>query len=292
MIQFHLHKQLQFAGTQGPLDVKVELEPGSFVTLYGKSGAGKTSVLRMLAGLIRPEKGRIEVNGQVWYDEAQSLHLSPQARKVGFVFQDYALFPNMTVRQNLEFALAKGQSKSVVEQLIEVVELGDLQKRKPGALSGGQQQRIALARAIVQKPQLLLLDEPLSALDREMRAKLQTYLLTIHREFNLTTLLVSHDVSEILKLSDQVVEIDRGKVVRKGAPQDLFTRKEMSGKFQFVGEVMAREQQDFIYILSVLIGQDLVKVVVDESEAATLEVGDQVLVASKAFNPVVRKIEG
>lgn len=272
------------------LNVDVTIPKGEFVTLYGKSGAGKTSILRILAGLMQPEKGKVEVEGIIWYDSKKNISLSPQKRKVGLVFQEYALFPNMTVKENLEYALPKGDSSAIIDELIEIVELGDLKNRKPHSLSGGQQQRAALARSLIQKPQLLLLDEPLSALDAEMRSKLQQYIVRLHREYHLTTIMVSHDVSEILKMSDLVIELTHGKITKTGTSQDVFGHKELSGKFQFTGEILTIEKQDVIHIISVIIGNELVKVVADEKEANKLTIGDKVIVASKAFNPVIKKV--
>ncbi|HIB77989.1 MAG TPA: ATP-binding cassette domain-containing protein, partial [Flavobacteriales bacterium] len=226
-----------------------------------------------------------------WINTEKDINLSPQKRKIGFVFQEYALFPNMTVKENLEFAFSGKPVKNQVEELLETTELEQLQNRKPTTLSGGQQQRVALARALVQKPEILILDEPLSALDREMRIKLQHYILEVHNKYELTTLLVSHDVSEIMKLSKRVLVIDHGKVTREGSPAMVFTNNKLSGKFQFTGEVTGLEKQDFIFIVTVLIGQQLVKVVADENEANSLSLGDTVIVASKAFNPVIRKVE-
>lgn len=222
MIEFRLEKHLNFAEGGQKLDITIQLDKGQFVTLYGKSGAGKTSILRMLAGLLRPEGGKIRVEGQQWYDHENNIFLSPQKRQLGFLFQDYALFPNMSVRENLLFALPKGQSDAIISELIELMELGELQTRRPNRLSGGQQQRVALARALVQKPPLLLLDEPLSALDQEMRQKLQHYLLEIHQKFGLTTILVSHEPNEILRLSDTVFVIEQGRLLRTCTPQELF----------------------------------------------------------------------
>ncbi len=290
MIEISIQKQLQSSEGEMLLDLQVRAERKSLVTLYGKSGAGKTSILRMLAGLMTPDKGRIMVNGSAWFDSERGIDQPPQKRKIGFVFQDYALFPNMTVKDNLIFA-GGGDSENIVKDLIELTELKALENRKPGTLSGGQQQRVALARALVQRPEILMLDEPLSALDREMRLKLQHYILDLHREFELTTILVSHDISEILKMSDRIIELDHGKVVREGTPGEVFTSREISGKFQFTGEVIEIKKQDFLYIISILIGKDLVKVIADEKEGSGLQPGDKVLVASKAFNPVIRKIE-
>ncbi|NER12860.1 ATP-binding cassette domain-containing protein [Leptobacterium flavescens] len=289
MIEVSLHKKLMSANGEMKLNTGFKLEKGEFVTLYGKSGAGKTSVLRMLAGLLLPDEGRIAMNGTLWLDTNNGINLPPQKRNIGFVFQDYALFPNMTVKENLLFALGK-KDKSVVDELIELVELGNLENRKPQTLSGGQQQRVALARALVQRPQLLMLDEPLSALDTEMRISLQDYILRLHREYELTTILVSHDVSEILKMSDRMLILEEGNIVKDGKPDKILLSKDVSGKFQFSGEVIGIQKQDFIFIISILIGKDLVKVVADEDEVKKLQIGDKVLVASKAFNPIIRKL--
>ena len=290
MIDLRIKKTLNSAYGDMILELELQIDPGSFLTLFGRSGAGKTSLLRIIAGLLSPEEGRIVINDSVWLDTQSGINLRPQKRNAGFLFQDYALFPNMTVLENLKFALAKGQDHQVVRDLIDIIELGELRNQKPNSLSGGQRQRVALARALVQKPEILLLDEPLSALDTEMRIKLQPYILEEHREYGLTTIMVSHDISEILKMSDLLVEIDLGKIIKQGAPAEVFTQKNVSGKFQFTGEVISMEKQDFIFILTVLIGKDLVKVVVDENEAKELSLGDKVLVASKAFNPIIKKL--
>lgn len=291
MIEISLQKKLDSSGGIMLLDVDIKLNTGQLITLYGKSGAGKTSLFMMLSGLLAPDKGRISIDGEIWIDTDEGLNKKPQKRDVGYVFQEYALFPNMTVRENLEFALKRGESKKVLDHLIEIVDLGELKDRKPATLSGGQKQRVALARALVQRPRILLLDEPLSALDSEMRLKLQQYVLQVHQEFKLTTLLISHDVSEIVRLSDYMVEMDQGKVLRHGLPTEIFTKDRLNSKFQFTGEIIKMVAQDFIVIITVLIGKDLVKVVANDQEAGVLKIGDKVWVASKAFNPVIHKID-
>lgn len=273
------------------LAVDITIERGEFVCLYGESGAGKTSILRMMAGLMLPDHGTIEVAGRSWYNAQPGTNLSPQERHLGMVFQDYALFPHMTVRENLEFALKKHQHNDVIQHLIEIVGLGSLQDRKPETLSGGQKQRVAIARALVPRPSILLLDEPLSALDNKIRIQLQDYLLALHREFELTTILISHDLSEIFKLAQRVIHIRQGQVIRQGTPSDLFIDQEVSGKFKFAGEVVAIEAQEVLYIITVLIQSQMVKVVAEASEVSRLKIGDQVIVASKAFNPLIYKIE-
>ena len=290
MIEFSLHKLLQSPDGEMNLNVDLTMEEGSLMTIYGKSGAGKSTLLMLLAGLLAPDKGMIRYTDKIWLDTEKRISLPPQKREIGFVFQEYALFPNMTVEENLRYGLRKGQSENIVNKLVEIVDLGQLRKRKPTALSGGQKQRVALARALVSSPKLLLLDEPLSALDHEMRSRLQSYILELHKEFNLTTILISHDVSEIIRLSDFMVHLDQGKVINKGVPADLFTSDRVNAKFQFTGEVIHMVQQDFIVIVTVLIGKDLVKVIANDREAANLSIGDKVLIASKAFNPIIHKV--
>ena len=289
MIKLSIQKKLNAPFGEMTLQFQAEIEQGQFVTIYGKSGVGKTSTLRILAGLFAPDKGEIIVNGSTWLDTKKGINLSPQKRKVGFVFQDYALFPNMTVKENLLFALQKKQDKRIVHDLIEIIELGELQHRKPNTLSGGQQQRIALARALVQRPTLLMLDEPLSALDDEMRSKLQKHILQLHQEYNLTTLLISHDISEIFKMSDQVFVLENGKIIQQGSPIDVFSKKEMNGQFQFTGEVVSIQKQNIDFVIAILIGKDLMKIVVSETQANALTIGEQVQVTSDIFNPVIQK---
>ncbi|MGS2740803.1 ABC transporter ATP-binding protein [Sinomicrobium sp. M5D2P17] len=290
MITLTLHKMLQSAHGNMSLHLEITVLQGQFVTLFGESGAGKTSALRMLSGLMDPDQGHITVNGTTWFDKDRKINLRPQQRNIGYVFQDYALFPNMTVRQNLEFALDKKQSGTIVDDLIDTVELRELQHRRPDTLSGGQKQRVALARALVRQPEILLLDEPLSALDSAMRQKLQQHILEVHSKYELTTILISHDVGEILKLSDRVYEIQNGRILRQGSPEALFGLGQSSAKFRFTGEVSGIQKADVVFIISIRIGNDLVKVIADPSEAELLQTGDKVAVASKAFNPVIRKI--
>lgn len=290
MIEFAFQKKLISASGEMLLSVETTIKEGSLVTLYGKSGAGKTTILRILGGLTQPDSGKISIHNSVWLDTSKKINLKPQKRKVGFVFQDYALFPNMTVKENLEFAFIKGEDNSIINHLIEMVELGELQHRYPLTLSGGQQQRVALARALVQKPKILMLDEPLSALEEEIRYKLQQYILTVHKEFGLTTILISHDISEVLRMSDTVIELENGKIIKQGPTNQIFNYKDLSAKFQLTGTLIQIIKQDFIYILSVQIGKDLVKIVADESEGKDLMIGDKILVSAKAFNPIIQKI--
>ena len=290
MIQVDLKKRLETPEGGMDLQVAFALEKGDFLSLYGPSGAGKTSTLRMLAGLMQPEEGIISGDGKIWFDSHQKVNAKPQQRSLGMVFQDYALFPNMSVRENLEFAGQVKRDAGTINELIEIMELGDLQHRSPETLSGGQKQRVALARSLVQRPKVLLLDEPLSALDHKMRLRLQDYLFTLHQRFELTTILVSHEIGEILKLSNKVLVMEKGKITRTGNPYEVFTTHQIRSKFQFTGEVLAIEKEDVIFILTLLIGNNVVKIIAQSSEVKDLGVGDRVMVASKAFNPVIQKL--
>lgn len=210
MIEAVLKKKLHGAEGELALDVSLKLEAGRITTLLGRSGAGKTTILRMLAGLARPDAGRIAADGAVWFDSAKGLETPPQNRRVGLVFQDFNLFPNMTVEENLRFALRAGQDPGVVSALLETTKLSRLAERYPARLSGGQKQRVALARALVPEPKLLLLDEPLSALDEEARLELQDELLRLHERRGFTALLVSHDRAEISRMSTAVLTLRDG----------------------------------------------------------------------------------
>ena len=287
MIELSVKKQLSGAGGAFDLAVEGSIEEGSFLSLNGKSGSGKTTLLRILAGLDEPDEGFIKVGHDVWLDTQHGINLKPQKRAIGFVFQDYSLFPNMTVRKNIAFAC---ESESYVEELLEMVELSQLADRYPSTLSGGQQQRVALARAVARKPKILLLDEPLSALDRETRTRLQDEILKVHERLGITTIMVSHDIAEMFKLSRRMWVMKEGRVLQDGSPAAIYAEQHGSRKFSFVGELLAIRPSDVVYVATIAVGNNISEVVLSSSEAAQLRVGDKVMIASKAFNPVVRKI--
>lgn len=290
MIELSINKKLHSSQGQMELGVELSIKKGTLTAIQGKSGAGKTSLLRMISGLMRPDHGRISIDNHPWFDSSENVNLEVQKRKVGYVFQDYALFPNMTVHENLQFALNKGEPKTSINNLIDIMELGELRSLKPDILSGGQKQRVALARALVQKPQILLLDEPLSALDNEIRAKLQSHILELHKAFNLTTIMVSHDNAEVLKLADDLLIMENGCIINQGKPTELLSGRSLSGKFQFTGQIVDLKVEGVVTIISVIVGKDLVKVASEKQEVSSLKIGDTVLVASKAFNPVIQKL--
>jgi molybdate transport system ATP-binding protein len=287
VIELDIQKNLHAAQGEFTLELKLHIEEGEFISLFGQSGAGKTTLLRCLAGLADPDAGFIRVNGATWFDSQKKISLPVQQRRAGFMFQDYALFPNMSVRGNLEFALRKGAERKRVSELIEMMALGELQHRKPAMLSGGQQQRVALARVLASEPRLLLLDEPFSALDQAARLRLQDEVLSLQRHFSLTTIMVSHDVSEVYKLSSRVVVIEHGSAVREGSPAEVFGAAQASGKFTFAGEVLAIETADVVFAVTLLVGNQIVRVIATTDEAQHLKPGDRVMLLSKAFNPVL-----
>ena len=276
MIEFELEKTLHTALGDKQLQVQGNISKGSLIALFGGSGVGKTSILRMLAGLMKADAGTIQVGGECWLDTARKINVSPQKRNVGFLFQEYALFPNMTVRRNLAYALNRDQSPSLVEELIERMELGELQHRKPGSLSGGQKQRVALARALVCRPPLLLLDEPLSALDYDMRAKLRSFILTLHKQYELTTLFVSHDPEEILQMADEVWVLKGGKFIAKESPASYFQSYPEENGLAVWGEVVSIEPQEQAYLVQVKMGNDIISLTLDIPKGENLAIGDQV----------------
>ena len=221
LIELHVRKKIHTNNGNEVLDINLKIAQYGLVTLFGKSGVGKTTLLRMIAGLTQPDSGLIKVGEEIWYDSAQKINIKPQLRNIGFVFQDYALFPNMTVKEHLLYASREKESRYISE-LLDVFHLKGLCNRQPEKLSGGQKQRLAVARALARKPQILLMDEPLSALDSETRQALQQEILLAHKNFQATTLLVSHDIDEVYKLSDFVYVIEGGRIKEQGKPGEVF----------------------------------------------------------------------
>jgi molybdate transport system ATP-binding protein len=205
MITVDIEKKLKAYCGQQVLKIAGQFENESITKIYGPSGAGKTTFLKVIAGLIDSEKGKITVNDTVWLDTSLRISLSPQKRKVGFVFQNYALFPNMTVQQHLEYATDDIQW---IKRLLEIGKLETLAMHKPEYLSGGQQQRLAILRAMAIKPKLLLMDEPFSALDPKMKSELIPELKLLWEALGTTTLIVSHNPQELEGLSNREMEIN------------------------------------------------------------------------------------
>lgn len=209
-------------------DLDVSWEIGAeLAVLFGASGAGKSLTLRLIAGLAQPDAGRVVAGERILLDTDRAVCLPPQQRSIGYVFQDLALFPHMTVLENVLYGghgLAKQERAERAESLIRRFGLGGLEKRRPGEISGGQKQRVAFARALLRRPAVLLLDEPFSALDAPLRRGMGELLREVQRELKLPTVLVTHDAAEATALADTVILCDGGRVTRRGPPQEVFAR--------------------------------------------------------------------
>jgi len=208
------------------------------VVVFGPSGAGKSLTLNILAGLVRPESGFVKAGDRVFFDSASGINLSPQQRRVGYVFQDYALFPHLTVAKNIAFGLTRlgrAEKEARVAEMLSLMRLERLGGSYPDRLSGGQQQRVALARALVTEPSMLLLDEPFSALDSAVREKLRADLVNIKQRYSIPIVFVTHDLEEAYMLADRMVVFDRGRVLQVGTRDDVFFRPNGRTVARFVG---------------------------------------------------------
>jgi molybdate transport system ATP-binding protein len=205
MISIAIEKKIRTYQGEQMLTISRQFATGGITKIFGPSGAGKTTFLKIIAGFVKPEKGTITAEGITWLDTGSKIFMPPQKRMAGFVFQDYALFPNMTVQQHLEYA---ADDKEWIKKLLAVGELENLISHKPGYLSGGQQQRLAILRALAIKPKLLLMDEPFSAIDYKMKTRLINDLKTLFTELGTTVLIVSHNPQELEGLSEEELVID------------------------------------------------------------------------------------
>ncbi len=245
------------SGAIGVRRVSLDIEAGEFVTFLGPSGSGKTTTLSMVAGFVTPSDGRVEVAGR------DITHVAPEKRNIGMVFQDYSLFPHLTVEENIAFPLemrgaARADITRQVGEALEMVGLAGFARRFPGQLSGGQQQRVSIARAVVYRPAILLMDEPLGALDRTLRDRMQIEIKHIQKELGITTLYVTHDQGEALTMSDRICVFNDGGIVQMGPPAEIYERPADAFVAGFVGEsnflsaqVLARRNGDGCYLYQV-----------------------------------------
>ena len=242
----NLHKTFTAAGqaeVRAVDGISLDVETGKLLTLLGPSGCGKTTTLRCLAGLERPDRGRIVVDGKVVFDSEQRIFVPPSERALGMVFQSYAIWPHMTVFENVAFPLrvardrkySAAEIKQEVGRVLEMVRLNGYENRASTQLSGGQQQRLAFARGLVRKPTLLLLDEPLSNLDAKLREQMRVELKRLQRTLGVTTVYVTHDQSEALALSDEIAVFSNGRIVQRGSPQEIYRRPGSQFVADFVG---------------------------------------------------------
>lgn len=286
MLLFDIKKRLGGKEPIFHLKVEAELPAGSFTGIYGSSGAGKTTLLRILSGLERVDKGQIMFDGVTWADAERKIFLSPQKRSVGYLFQEYHLFPNMTVRENLAFAADEQTPDNKLEELLEITALVQQQGQYPASLSGGEQQRTALARALMRQPSLLLLDEPLTALDPAIRENLQEYIMEIHQRYELTTVMVSHQPEELALLCDQVMEMKTGKVVQKGTPDILFSGANTIDLVNTRARILSLAQTPNGMIAELLAGTHKLRLALDPVSHNRLNAGDFIVLKPGSFTIV------
>jgi len=219
-------------------DLDLHVEPGEFVSMLGPSGSGKTTVLNLIAGFDDPDEGTVLLDGR------DMTGIAPERRNIGVVFQHYSLFPHMSVAENIEFPLRmrgveKAERRASVDNALSLVALDGFANRKPEQLSGGQQQRVAIARAVVFNPDVLLMDEPLGALDRRLRGDLQLEIKSFHEELGITIIYVTHDQEEALSMSDRVVVFNRGKVEQEGTPREVYRKPATLFVADFLGDSLS-----------------------------------------------------
>ena len=233
MLDARIRKRLGKNGNSHVIDVHIKAGDGITV-LFGPSGAGKTSILRAVAGIMVPDEGRITLGGTVFFDSAAGVNMPMRWREVGYVFQNHLLFPHMTAEQNALYGARGDAQKTAHERVSDLFNMMGILKtaaRRPHELSGGEQQRVALARALATKPAIMLLDEPLSAVDAATRARLTDEIAEIQRQTGVPFLYVTHNQEEALRLGKTIILIDEGNVTRQGAPAELFTRDDKSSVF-------------------------------------------------------------
>ena len=280
MLNIRVKKSLHGSLGDMLLDIDLNIKKGQFVALSGQSGSGKTTLLRILAGL-EEAKGFIEIENRVWLNSSNSL--PPQKRGIGFVFQDYALFNNMTVLDNLLFV---NSDRELARDLLDITELTEMQKRYPSVLSGGQKQRVTLCRALMNRPKLLLMDEPLSALDPAMRIKLQDEILELHREFETTTIMVSHDPSEIYRLASRVLVMQSGKIIKDGTSRDILLNSSGSEQSTLKGKILEIDRE--LNRVIILVGQQITEIAINRSKIDSLVVGNEIILRDK-FQHLTKK---
>ncbi len=274
------------------LDVSFDIPRGKITALFGPSGAGKSSILRLISGLEMAEDGFITNRTEAWFDKAKGINLHPQQRSVGFVFQDYALFPHMTVEKNIAYGIKEKWRRKEIKDLIGIAGLSGYERYYPTQLSGGQKQRVSLMRAIARKPDLLLLDEPFSALDWQTRIQLQEDVKNIIKQFNVTTLYVTHDVTEVYKLANNVIVMESGKEVKRGTPEEVFLGKRLCTRVQVTGKVVGIEHDSIMASVTILHADQFFKTLIDTEElkALSLKIGDDVIIGVKSSDVILFKI--
>ncbi|MCE3046582.1 ABC transporter ATP-binding protein [Helicobacter kayseriensis] len=279
MITFDFGKKLKGAQGEFELHFKGEISNQECIGIFGASGAGKSTILRIFAGLEKPDWGELCVDGEKW--NAFNVFLPPQKREVGVVFQNYALFPHLNVGENVGFG--KGVKKEEVRKLLEMMELDQIAQHPIHKLSGGQAQRVAIARALARQPKILLLDEPLSALDYKIKNKLIDELNSLQKELGFVMILVSHQISEIYRLSNRIFELDAGNIVGIKTPKENFEGANVALNV----EVLSIEFLGICAQIKVLLNQRVFSFVCHPKELEGICIGDHIEIMLKSFSPLI-----
>ncbi len=278
MIKIQIYKEFIKSTNQFFIDVDFTLKKGSFNALFGGSGSGKTSILNVISGIKYANKGFVSVSDVVWLDTDKKINLPINKRKIGVVFQNSVLFPHLTVYENLVFSKDKNDSFDLMNELIELFSISDLLNSSPDALSGGQKQKVAIVRALVRNPDLLLLDEPFSAIDAEQRKQIQNSLIKAHQKLKFTALVVSHDLEEVVRLSENIFMLENGIIVKKGSAFSLFEQKDEEDSIRLTGIVLSIEKTETIQKMKVLIENEIHTI---ERMDTNFQIGDRIVLDLK-----------
>lgn len=252
-----LRAQKSFPNFDIDVDIRIDEEEAGIVALFGRSGCGKTSIVNMIAGLLRPDTGKLVIDGKVLFDSASGIDMAPYDRDIGYVFQDSRLFPHMTVKSNLLYGAGrKTETRFTLEQITELLDIGHLLDRRPRDLSGGERQRVSIGRTILSNPQILLMDEPLASLDGARKAEILPFIQRLRDELGLPIIYVSHSLEEVVRLADVMVLIDAGRVAASGDVGDITSRLDLyplTGRYE-AGSVLEAvvKEQDERYGLTIL----------------------------------------
>ena len=278
MMKIQIYKEFFKSSNQFFIDVDFSMKKGSFNALYGGSGSGKTSILNVISGIKYADKGKISISDIVWLDTENKINLPVNKRKIGVVFQNSVLLPHFSVYENILFSKDKNDSFDLMNELIELFSISDLLNYSTDILSGGQKQKVAIVRALIRNPDLLLLDEPFSAIDTEQRKQIQDSLLKAHQKLKFTALVISHDLEEVVRLSENIFMIENGKIVKEGSAFSLFENKDEQEFIKLSGIILSIERVEAVQKMKVLIGNEIHTI---EKEKTNHQIGDRVEIEAK-----------